>query len=97
MTTYLQRLGHLALPDGSLLRLDAECGRYVASRYVPGPGHLVLSAYTFGEFDAVVAVAAAWVDAYEASLAVGVRDGIGSGAAIPAPDQTNLGIARETA
>lgn len=85
MSTRLERLGHLLLADGSLIRLDAECGQFVASRYVPGPGHLVLSAYTFGSFDTVVAVAAAWVDAFDASLAspaVGVGERPG---AVPAP------------
>lgn len=80
MTMYLERCGHLALADGSLLRLDFEMRRYVASYYVQGPDHLLLRAYSYGTFAAMIDLLADWCDAFEAStspLSVG-----GSGAAL---------------
>lgn len=66
MTWSLNRTGHQKLSDGSVLRIDAELGRYVASFY---NSDITLRAYSYGTLDVVKAVVAAWVDAYDASLA----------------------------
>lgn len=99
---HMNRTGHQKLSDGSVLRLDVELGKHVASYYQPrGPEQqLILRAYSYGTFEAMKQLVADWADAFELSqtspLSVGAE--VGSGAAIPAPDQTNnLGIARETA
>lgn len=92
MTWHLNRTGHLRLADGSVLRLDVELGKHVASYYQPGPNQqLVLRAYSYGTFDAMKELVDSWADAYELSLtspAVGVGERPGVVPA-PAPGQTN--------
>jgi hypothetical protein len=91
---HLAHTGHQKLSDGSVLRLDAELGRYVASFY---NSDLTLRAYGFGSFAAMQDLVAVWADAFEASLAspVGGESGAALGDLSPAqpPINLNKGIA----
>lgn len=98
MTWSLNRTGHLRLADGSILRLDAELGKYCASFYKAGPQQLVLRAYSYGTFDDMKALVASWADAFEASLLTSPAVGVGErpGAVLdhlPAPGQPDGAVA----
>ena len=88
---HLNRTGHQKLSDGSVLRIDAELGRYVASFY---NSDITLRAYRCGTLDAMKAVVAGWADAFEASQASPVG-GVESSApvGIPGVEQPLEGVA----
>lgn len=88
---HMTHTGHQRLSDGTVLRLDAELGKYCASWYRQGVDALELHAYSYGSFDAMRDLVGDWADAHEASLTSPVGgETAGSGAAIPAPGQPNL-------
>ena len=62
MSRCLDRPGHLRFPDGSVLRLDFELGRFVARFYRPD---MTTKARVRGGFDEMRAVIAAWAAAVE--------------------------------
>lgn len=93
---HLNRTGHQKLSDGSVLRLDVEMGKHVASYYQPtGPAQqLVLRAYSYGTFEAMKELVDSWADAFELSQtsAAGVAGrGAAPGDPLPAQPPNTLG------
>lgn len=64
MSRGLTHTGHHILADGSVLRLDVECGAFVASWYTP---QSVLKACAYGSLAQMAVVVAAWVTAFDLS------------------------------
>jgi hypothetical protein len=62
MSRRLDHPGHIRLPDGSVLRLDFELGRFVATHYRPD---MTIRNCVRGGFDEVRAAIAAWAAAME--------------------------------
>ena len=62
MSRCLDRPGHLRFPDGSVLRLDFELGRFVARFYRPD---MTIRDCARGELDEMRAAIAAWAAAVE--------------------------------
>lgn len=63
---HLDRPGHLCMPDGSLLRLDCELGRFVASHYSPS---LTLLRYRRGSLEAMRTLVNQWAHDLEDACA----------------------------